>query len=100
MVQEEEKEAEDGEREEEEVTSMLSSYDTLYPVQSPRVPPIEVELKVNNAPMKMEVDTGASVTVVSEKAFNETWKQGRPQLNLHDNPKTRLNCCPRTRKLA
>ena len=41
----------------------------IFTVQSTTQPSIEVELKVNNAEVVMELDTGASLTIMSEKTL-------------------------------
>ena len=61
------------------VSSDPESY-TLYPVQSQRVHPIEVQVKVNGACMTMELDTGASLTIISEQTYRKTWPQDTPPL--------------------
>ena len=61
------------------VSSDPESY-TLYPVQSQRVHPIEVQAKVNGACMTMELDTGASLTIISEQTYRKTWPQDTPPL--------------------
>lgn len=53
---------------------------TLYPVKSPRTPPIDVKVRVNNVDVMMELDTGASVTIISEQTYRKIWPQGAPPL--------------------
>ena len=55
---------------------------TLFQVRlhgSSKSPPIGVKVKVDNCLIKMELDTGASVTVMSEATFRELW----PRRGLH-----------------
>ena len=40
--------------------------------------PIEVELRLNGVPTTMEVDTGASVSIVSEDLFKTLKAEGAP----------------------
>ena len=39
----------------------------LFNVQSESSPPIQIQLKVNNQPLSFEVDTGAALSLISEK---------------------------------
>ena len=43
----------------------------LYQLGGKRVPPIVVEMEINGSHVQMEVDTGASLSVMSEKMFKE-----------------------------
>ena len=43
----------------------------LYQLGVKRVPPIIVEMEINGSHVQMEVDTGASLSVMSEKMFKE-----------------------------
>ena len=38
-----------------------------------RVPPITVDMKVDNCPITMEVDTGASLSLMSYNTFGGVW---------------------------
>ena len=49
-------------------------------VHSKPTPEIKVQLKINGIAFMMEVDTGASVSIISEK----TWKQKLPKLKLQE----------------
>lgn len=46
----------------------------VHAISQPRADPIYATLKVNGADLKMEVDTGASVSVLSENAYHQLWK--------------------------
>lgn len=41
--------------------------------------PLKVQLIINGREVKMEVDTGAAVSLVSEKTFHQLWPNGRLQ---------------------
>ena len=45
-------------------------------------PPLMVQVMANQAPLKMEVDTGPSVSLISKETFTKLWpdEQGRPEL--------------------
>ncbi len=43
----------------------------------PQVQPLVVSVKVNNVDLKMELDTGASVSIISEATYNHHWPQGQ-----------------------
>ena len=45
---------------------------TMFPLRKERYDPICVTVKINNAPLLMEVDTGASLTVISEATYQTT----------------------------
>ena len=47
----------------------------LYQVEGKSRPPYVVELFINGAPLQMEVDTGAAMTLISEKTYRNLWKQ-------------------------
>ena len=51
--------------------SAADEYVPLHAVEGNTTPPIKVPLKVNDAPLTMELDTGAAVTVISEKLFKD-----------------------------
>ena len=53
---------------------------SLYHVRSSRTP-IMVALKLNGAPISMELDTGAGISIVSQQTYNQLWPEGkRPPL--------------------
>ena len=53
----------------------------LYKMDYGRTKPIKIEIHLNGVPVVMEVDTGASLTVVNEITFNEI-KSRCPSLKL------------------
>ena len=56
----------------------------LFAVQGSCTPPIQVPLSVNNIALTMELDTGAAVTIISEKQYKELFSDTplRPSLVL------------------
>ena len=44
------------------------------------VAPITVAVKLNGVPITMEVDTGASISIISETQYNDLWKHNKPPL--------------------
>ena len=63
---------------------------TLFNMNSNRVKPIQVTVNVNGADITMEVDTGASVSIISEAAYRKYWKKGQapPIVSSSTNLKT------------
>ena len=60
--------------------------DVLFRMTTPRAPPIQVILNLNGIDIPMEVDTGASLSVMSATTFKATWKTDPPRLhpsNVH-----------------
>ena len=53
---------------------------TLYNVDERRKSPYLVELSVNDAPLSMEVDTGAAVSIISTAMYRSLGDL-QPQLN-------------------
>ncbi|XP_036002862.1 uncharacterized protein K02A2.6-like [Fundulus heteroclitus] len=53
-----------------------SSYNmfNLHAISQPRAEPIYATVKVNGADLKMEVDTGASVSVLSKNTYHQLWQ--------------------------
>ena len=57
---------------------MLTEYINDYSwnnLTGPLVQPLAVSVKVNNMDLVMELDTGASVSIISEAAYNHLWLQ-------------------------
>lgn len=54
--------------------------DALYKVQETKETPFCVTAVVDKAEVIMEVDTGASISVMSEKTFKDTWRGSGPKL--------------------
>ena len=50
---------------------------SLYNLTRSPVQPLVVSVKVNNVDLKMELDTGASVSIISEATYNHHWPQGQ-----------------------
>jgi hypothetical protein len=46
--------------------------------------PIQVKMLVHNEELQMEVDTGASCSVISEETYNILWSNNAPKLNTTD----------------
>jgi hypothetical protein len=54
---------------------------TMFQLGSKRVDPLYTTLLINNKPLRMEVDTGASLSVVSEGTYRQLWeKEEAPRL--------------------
>ena len=54
----------------------------LFPIISKKVPPIIVELSINNRNIPMEIDTGASLTVMSERTIKQRLINRGNKVNL------------------
>ena len=50
---------------------------SLYNLTGSPVQPLVVTVKVNNMDVKMELDTGASVSIISKATYNHHWPQGQ-----------------------
>ena len=62
------------------VSDMSEAYE-LFNLQETRAKPLVVTVKLNNSTLDMELDTGASLSIISEKIFNSLWStQARPKL--------------------
>ena len=48
---------------------------SMYNLTGPPVKPLVVSVKLNNRDLEMELDTGASVSIISEATFNRLWPQ-------------------------
>jgi hypothetical protein len=59
----------------EHLTLNLSSRDAST------IAPFVVSVQVDDKYLKMEVDTGASVSLISERTWRNLWKNGTPKLN-------------------
>ena len=64
-------------------TSTSGEYSALFQVTSGRNKPYQVTIKVNGQPLLMEIDTGASVSVVGEGAFNNI-REGKSTVELQE----------------
>ena len=51
---------------------------TMFPVRSNKYPPIYITVWLNHVPTVMEVDTGATLSVMSEETYHQTWKDNPP----------------------
>ena len=56
----------------------------LFKVTTPKVAPIQVNLQVNGVDTTMEVDTGAALSVMSNKKYQQLWKGRGPSIQLTD----------------
>ena len=59
---------------------------TMYSIKAHRVAPYTITVDLNNEPVCMEIDTGASVTVINEK----TYQQSKVGLKALENVKVKL----------
>ncbi|XP_062374782.1 uncharacterized protein K02A2.6-like [Sardina pilchardus] len=62
-----------GDEPEEEEESSFDMFN-LHVISQSRAEPIYVALKVNGTDLKMEVDTGASVSVISQHSYHNLWR--------------------------
>ena len=46
--------------------------------------PIKVKMQVHNEELLVEVDTGASCSVISEEMHNKLWSNNAPKLNTNN----------------
>ena len=58
------------------VTEDLEDY-TMYNLTGMSVKPLKVTVSVDNVDLDMEVDTGASVSIISEETYNRLWPEGQ-----------------------
>ena len=56
----------------------------LFKVTTQKVAPIQVNLQVNGVDTTMEVDTGAALSVMSNKKYQQLWKGRGPSIQLTD----------------
>ena len=57
----------------------------LFAIKSQAATPIQVNLTVNQKPMTMELDTGASYSLISEQVYKTTWAEAEaPSLEQSD----------------
>ena len=67
---------------------------SLYTVKGPRPDPIVTSLNVDGQMLQMEVDTGATLSVVSEETWRRHWTRPRPHLeHSHDTLRTNTGQC-------
>ena len=52
----------------------------LFSIEDRAGAPIQVNLTVNQKPLTMELDTGASYSLISEQTYQVTWPEGAPSL--------------------
>ena len=52
----------------------------LFSIESQAGTPIQVNLTMNQKPLTMELDTGASYSLISEQTYKTTWPEGAPSL--------------------
>ena len=49
----------------------------MYNLSGVSVKPLKVTVRVDNADIDMEVDTGASVSIISEDTYSHLWPDGQ-----------------------
>ncbi len=52
----------------------------MYQCHSPNSKPLSVQLKIQDASVSMEVDTGATLSIMSQSTFKSTWPQSAPTI--------------------
>ena len=52
----------------------------MFPLRGKRYDPIYATVTMNSTPVQMEIDTGATLSVISEDTFNQVWKDQAPPL--------------------
>ena len=58
-----------------------ATYDLFAVSGQATTPPLTVQLQVDNAPLEMEIDTGASISLISQDTYTKLWStQQRPEL--------------------
>ena len=68
----------------EESDKVIEEGYSLYCVTSKVNPPISVSVRVNGVSLQMEVNTVASLSLISEATFKELWGTEEPPLKLSD----------------
>ena len=53
---------------------------SLFSIDDRAGAPIQVNLKVNQKPLTMELDTEASYSLISERTYKANWSEGAPSL--------------------
>ena len=53
---------------------------TMFPLRSKKYDPIYITIIVNGAPLLMEVDTGATISVISKATYDRAWREEPPPL--------------------
>ena len=53
---------------------------TMFNTTTGKIDPMYVTVMVNMKPVRMEVDTGAGVSIISETTYRSTWKKGQAPL--------------------
>ena len=61
--------------------SLLSSYDYVFSIDDTKVPPIVLDMNINDSRLKMELDTGAARSLISNDIYKSLWT------NIEDRPK-------------
>ena len=72
----------------ENTTDESEQSDSLHTVEGKSRPPYVVDLSINDVPLRMEVDTGASRTLVSEATYRKFWKRPPKLLTTHTRLRT------------
>ena len=57
---------------------------TMFPLRSKKYDPIYATVSVDGKPIRMEIDTGATLSVISETTYNQVWKDQAPLLSAQD----------------
>lgn len=53
---------------------------TMFPLRTKKYKPIYVTVQVNDVPLQMEVDTGATLSVIGEATYHQMWGDKPPPL--------------------
>ena len=57
---------------------------TMFPLRSKKYDPIYATVSVDGKPIRMEINTGATLSVISEMTYNQVWKDQAPLLSAQD----------------